>query len=131
MYDDITQRAAFGGKIDPISEIRNAGIVTNGTVFWVKSTADTDWSTFFNTIGNRKLISGSVQGAINNTTDDRNDIVFFVPQDANAAYGVGTSVDLNKDRVHVYGAGYNRAKRSYSVTIRSNMGTVPDTQVLD
>lgn len=131
MYDDIAQRAMLGGKIDPLTEIRNAGIVTNGTVFWAKSTADTDYKTFVNVIRNRKLISGSVQGAINATRNDRNDIVFVVPQDANAVYGVGTSVDVNKDRVHIYGAGYNRAKRSYSVTLRSSMGTVPDTQVLD
>jgi len=29
-------------KIDPLSEIRNAGIVTNGSVFWVSSVNDSD-----------------------------------------------------------------------------------------
>ena len=31
-------------KIDPISEVRNAGIVTAGDVYWVSSTSDSDHS---------------------------------------------------------------------------------------
>lgn len=120
---------AFGGKIDPLSEIRNAGIVTNGSVLWVKAVADTDYTTFQDQVG-ASVVTNTVQAAIDKCRDDRNDYVMVVPQNANAVFSQGTALDMNKDRVHLIGIGYNKAKSSYSVTLKSSMGTVPDSEVV-
>lgn len=121
---------AFGGKIDPISDIRNAGIITSGDVYWVSSPTDSSHTTRTDAYG-RTSVKTSIQEAINQTVADHGDYVMVIPQDANAVWGLGTAVDLNKDRVKVIGVGYSRAKNSYSVTVRGNYGTLPDSEVLN
>src|SRR3990167_252200 len=117
-------------RVDPLSEIRNAGIITNGSVIWTKAVADTDYNTFAEQVG-WDVITNTVQAGVDKTRNDRNDYVMVVPQDANAVYSLGTALDLNKDRVHLLGVGYGGAQQSYQTTIRGGYGTVPDTQVLD
>ncbi len=119
----------IGGKLDPLTDIRNMGIITAGDVYWVSSVSDSRHRTRTNLLG-QKIVKTSLQSAIDSTRDDQNDYILVVPSDANAVFGAGTAIDLNKDRVHVLGLGYNKAKRSYTATFRSSMGTVPDTEVL-
>lgn len=129
-FKDFEPYLSFGGKIDPLSEIRNAGIVTNGSVFWVEAVGDATYTTFKDQVGAANLYD-TIPAAVDKTRADKNDYVMVVPSDANAVFAQGTALDLNKDRVHLVGVGYNRAKRSYSVTVRSSMGTVPDTQLVE
>ena len=121
--------AINGLKVDPLSEIRNSGIMTNGSVIWVKQVADADYTNFADQVG-AGVIRNTPQAGVNLTRTDRNDYVMLVPADANAVYGQGTALDIANDRVHMVGIGYGEAKRSYSVTVRSNMGTTPDTELL-
>ena len=122
--------AINGLKVDPLSEIRNSGIMTNGSVLWTKQVADADYTNFADQVG-ADVIRNTVADSLLQTRGDRNDYVMVVPADANAVYGVGTAVDITADRVHMVGVGYGEAKRSYSVTIRSNMGTTPDTELVN
>lgn len=122
---------AFGGKIDPLSEIRNAGIVTNGSVFWVKAVADSDYTTFQDTVGAAN-IRNTAQGGIDQVRSDLNDYVIVCPQDANAVYALGTAIDVNEDRVHLIAAGHTRASQGYSVTFRGYVSaTATDTSLMD
>lgn len=120
---------AFGGKIDPLTDIRNMGIVTAGDVYWVSSTSDSRHTTRTDRMG-RNVVKTSLQAAIDATRNDQNDYILVQPTDGGTAIPVGTAVDLNKDRVHVLGLGFNKAKNSYSVTVRDTFGTLPDTEVL-
>ena len=121
---------ANGGKIDPLTDIRNMGIVTAGDVYWVSSVSDSDHTARTDKMG-RQVVKTSIQQAVDATVNDQNDYILVVPSDANAVFGLGTAVDLNKDRVHLLGLGYNKAKNSYSVTVRDNFGTTPDTEVIN
>lgn len=121
---------AFGGKIDPLTDIRNMGIVTAGDVYWVSSASDSDHTARVDALG-RKVVKTSIQAAVDSAVNDQNDYVLVVPSDANAVFGLGTALDVNKDRLHLLALGYNKAKRSYSVTVRDNFGTTPDTEVLN
>ena len=103
---------AFGGKIDPLSEIRNAGIVTNGSVFWVKAVADSDYTTFQDSVGAAN-VRNTAQGGIDQARSDLNDYVIVTPQDANEVYALGTAIDVNEDRVHLISAGYTKAAQGY------------------
>ena len=116
-------------KIDPLSEIRNAGIVTNGDVYWVSKVTDTRHTHRTDDLG-QGVVKTSIQAGIDATRDDQNDVVFVIPGDGGTAWSAGTAVDLNKDRVKLVGAGYNDAKSSYSITVQDSMGTTPDTEVL-
>lgn len=91
-------------KIDPLSEIRNAGIVTNGEVFWVSSTADSDHRERTDLLGN-SVVKISLQAGIDATENDGNDYVLVVPTDGGTVRSLGTAVDFNKSRVHVLGVG--------------------------
>ena len=106
----------FGGKIDPLSEIRNAGIVTNGSVFWVKIKADTDYTTFKDQVG-ADVIVNTIQDGINKTRNDKNDFVMVVPQNSGSVFSQTTTVNMNKDRVHLIGVGYTQSQRGYAVTL--------------
>ena len=117
-------------KIDPLTEIRNLGIVTAGDVFWVSSPSDSDHTDRVDQLG-RGVVKVSGQAAVDVCSNDQNDYVLFVPSDANAVFGLGTALDVNKDRVHMFGLGANKAKNSYSVTIRTNMGTTQDTELVN
>ena len=122
-------RVMLGGKIDPLSEIRNAGIVTNGSVFWVKPTTDADWTTFQAQVGQQNVL-GTIQGAIDKARDDKNDYVLVTVPDSNAPYSPGSAVNaagtgagttaltINRDRLHLIGVGFNRVSDQYDVTVR-------------
>ena len=105
------------------------GIITAGDVYWVSAVGDSDHTARIDAYG-RNVVRTTIQSAIDKTVNDANDYILVIPSDANAVFAAGTAVDLNKDRVHLLGLGYNKAKRSYSVTVRSSMGTLPDTEVL-
>ena len=122
-------RVMLGGKIDPLSEIRNAGIVTNGSVFWVKPTTDADYTTFQAQVGQQNTF-GTIQGAIDKARDDKNDYVLVTVPDSNAPYSPGsalgasgtgagtTALNIDKDRLHLIGVGFNRVADQYAVTVR-------------
>jgi len=120
---------AFGGKIDPITDIRNAGIITNGNVYWVSNSGDAQHTTRVEAYG-RGVVKLDIQTAIDKTVTDNNDYVFIIPQDSNGTWSAGTAIDLDKDRLKLIGLGYTRSKNSYSVTIEDSMGTTPDTELL-
>src|SRR3990167_4292408 len=100
-------RVMLGGKIDPLSEIRNAGIVTNGSVFWVRPETSADYTTFQAQVGIQNTF-GTIQSAIDKSRDDKNDYVLVTVPDSNAVYTLGTSIDIGKDRLHMIAVGYNR-----------------------
>src|SRR3990167_3481025 len=100
-------------KIDPLSEIRNAGIVTNGDVHWVSSTLDSDHTARTDALG-RKEVRGSLQSAIDEVVSDQNDYVLVIPTDGGTVRTLGTAVDVNEDRVHILGVGAKPAPMSYN-----------------
>ena len=128
---DFTPFLAYGGKIDPLSEIRNAGIVTNGSVFWTKAVADSDYTTFQDQVGAAN-VRNTAQASIDQVRSDTNDYVIVCPQDANAVYALGTAIDVNEDRVHLIGAGYTKASMGYALTFRGYVvADVNDTNLMD
>lgn len=114
---------AFGGKIDPISEIRNGGLLTSGSVFWVKDINDSDYRTFASQVGPANIFT-DIQSAINKTRNDKNDYVFVCPKDSGAAWtnttNVGSAILINKARVHLISVGYGRTTTGYSNIIRGH-----------
>lgn len=104
---------AFGGKIDPLSEIRNAGIVTNGSVFWTKQVDDPDYTTFVDQVG-AASVRNTLQASIDQTRSDTNDFVLVTPHTGGTALTLGTAVDVNEDRVHILGVGYKPVPQSYN-----------------
>ena len=102
-----------GGKIDPLSEIRNAGIVTNGSVFWVKQTDDPDYTTFQDSVG-ASAVRNTLQAGIDLVRSDTNDYVLVAPHTGGTILTLGTAVDINEDRVHVLGLGYKPVPQSYN-----------------
>src|SRR3990167_5635206 len=135
MRDDFNvNRVMLGGFIDPITEIRNAGIITNGSVFWVKQTTDADYTTFHSRLGPQNVF-GTIQSAIDKTRDDKNDYVLISHPDSNGVYTLGTSLDINKDRIHVIGVGHNSVAEQHAVTLRgfatAAAGTPVDAQLVD
>ena len=110
---------AFGGKIDPISEIRNGGLLTSGSVFWVKDISDSDYRTFADQVGAANIFT-SIQAAIDKCRNDKNDYVFVCPKDSGGAWTtptVSSAINLNKKRVHLISVGYGRTAQGYSNTI--------------
>ena len=100
-------------KIDPLTEVRNAGIVTNGQVYWVSSTADSDHRQRTDDLGN-SVVKVSIQSAIDAVETDQNDYVLVVPTDGGSARDLSAAVDINEDRVHVLGLGYKPAPMAYN-----------------
>lgn len=100
-------------KIDPLSEIRNAGIITNGDVYWVSSVSDSAHTTRRNELG-RKEVKETVQQAVDAARDNNNDYVMVIPTDNGTARRLGTAIDVNKDRLHVLGVGYKPAPMAYN-----------------
>lgn len=119
-------------KIDPLSEIRNAGIVTNGEVYWVSSTADADHTERTDELG-RGVVKTSLQQAIDAVETDQNDYVLVIPTDGGTARDLGTAVDINEDRVHVLGVGYKPSPMSYNgLTFRGYVAaTGIDTELVN
>jgi hypothetical protein len=99
-------------KIDPLTEIRNAGIVTNGSVFYVSSTSDSGHSSRTLNLGNG-AVKTTLQGAIDAAVNDRNDYILVVPTDGGTVRDYGTAVDINKSRVHVLGMGNTPSPMGY------------------
>lgn len=99
-------------KIDPLTEIRNLGIVTAGDVFWVSSESDDAHRDRVDDLG-RKVVKVSLQAGIDDATTDQNDYVLVVPTDGGTARGLGTAVDVNEDRLHILGLGAGPAPRFY------------------
>jgi len=132
-FKDTYPFEAFGGKIDPISEIRNGGILTSGSVFWVKSVTDSDFTTFQDQVGQANTFQG-IQAAINKARNDKNDYIFVLPKDGGSAWTAdtaGTAILLNKARVHLISVGYGRSSNGYTNTIQGHGTTVAnDTAVL-
>ena len=91
-------------KIDPLTEIRNAGIITNGEVFYVSSESDSDHRERTDELG-QAVVKTSLQAAIDVTETDQNDYVLVVPTDGGTVRAIGTAVDFNKNRIHVLGIG--------------------------
>lgn len=116
-------------KIDPITEIRNAGIVTNGDVYWVSATTDSDHAARTDSLG-KKYVKTGIQAAIDSCVADQNDYVMVIPQDDAGSWSFGTALDVNKDRLHLLSVGYTRAKGGYSTKIHAATGTSPDTEVV-
>lgn len=101
------------GKIDPLSEIRNAGIVTNGQVFWVKSASDSDYTTLKDQVGAGNF-RDTPQDAIDLAVSDRNDYVLVTPTDGGTVRALGTAIDINEDRVHMLGVGGKPPPMAYN-----------------
>jgi hypothetical protein len=116
-FKDASPFIAFGGKIDPISEVRNAGIVTSGDVYWVKDISDADYNSFKEAVGKENLFT-SIQDAIDKCTDDQNDYVMVCPKNGGTAWELGTAIDLNKARVHLLSVGYTKATHGYTNTLQ-------------
>ena len=114
-FSDSQPYLKMGGKIDPLTEIRNLGIVTSGSVLWVKKTADDNYTTFADQVG-ASVIRNTVQGAIDLCRTDKNDYVLVVPGDGGTAYALGTAIDVNEDRIHLLGVGANHAHHGYALT---------------
>lgn len=100
-------------KIDPLTEVRNAGIVTNGDVFWVSSETDSNHRDRVDALG-RGVVKTSLQAGIDATETDDNDYVLVVPTDGGTVRPLGTAVDINEDRVHVLGVGFKPAPMAYN-----------------
>ena len=100
-------------KIDPLTEIRNAGIVTNGEVYYVSSESDSDHRERTDELGNA-IVKTSLQAAIDVTETDQNDYVLVIPTDGGTVRNLGTAVDLNKNRIHVLGIGSKPAPMGYN-----------------
>lgn len=100
-------------KIDPLTEIRNAGIVTNGDVYYVSSTADSDHRVRTDDLG-ESVVKTSLQLAINASQNNGNDYILVVPTDGGTARRLGTAVDVNKNRLHILGMGYKPPPQAYA-----------------
>lgn len=100
-------------KIDPLSEIRNAGIVTNGDVFWVSSESDSNHRDRTDALG-RGVVKVNLQAAIDAAETDDNDYALVVPTDGGTARPLGTAVDVNEDRLHIVGLGAKPAPQFYN-----------------
>lgn len=125
---------ALGGKIDPLTEIRNAGIVTSGNVYWVKAATDSAYTTLKDQVG-ASSFRDTIQDANTIVTADRNDYILVAPQDANAIWApngtAGTALVLSKARTHVLSLGYTNSPVGYSNTIRGYGSSVAnDTSLI-
>ena len=100
-------------KIDPLSEIRNAGIITNGDVFWVSSVSDSAHRDRIDELG-RKVVKLTVNAANQDAKDNNNDYVMVIPTDNGTVTPLGTAIDITKDRLHVLGVGFKPAPMGYN-----------------
>ena len=102
-------------KIDPLTEIRNAGIVTNGQVYWVSSGSDSDHRQRTNDMGNT-VVKTSLQDAVNAAESNANDYVLVVPTDGGTTRPLSEGFNINKNRVHIIGVGGRPAPNGYGLT---------------
>lgn len=99
-------------KIDPLTEIRNLGMVTNGDVYWVSSDSDAQHTSRIDDIGNT-YVRTTIQDAIDQTLTDNNDYVLVIPTDGGTVRPLGTAIDVNEDRVHILGLGNKPTPMAY------------------
>ena len=129
--DHFPEMALAGLKIDPLSEIRNAGIVTNGSVMWVRGVGDSDFTAFKDAVGAANLRE-DIQGGIDALRNDKNDYVMVVPRDGGSVWALGTAVDVNKNRLHMLSVGYTRAMHGFSNTLQGYVAASGiDTSIVD
>jgi len=128
-FKDTLPYLAQGGKIDPLSEIRNAGIITNGSVVWVKAITDSDFTTLKDQVG-ADMVKEDIQSAVNALRSDMNDYIMVCPKNGGTGYGLGTALDIDEDRLHIMGVGYTRSKNTYTTSIIGSYGTTPDSEVI-
>ena len=126
---------AFGGKIDPLSEIRNIGIQTTGNVVFVKREADVDYTTVREAVGRQNMFNDiQVAHDSSKVRAGLNDYIIVCPRDNNSAYvvtGTPAGVTISKDNVHVLGLGAGRSFGSASVILEQpgtagTIGTLGD-----
>lgn len=91
-------------KIDPLTEIRNAGIVTNGDVYWVSSVSDSDHTERTDELG-RTAVKLDLQAAIDQVEDNGNDYILVIPTDGGTIRPLTAAVNVNEGRVHILGVG--------------------------
>ncbi len=125
---------AFGGKINPLSEIQNAGIVTTGSVFFVKAVADADYSTVQAAVGPANMFN-DIQTAINKCRNYANDYVLVCPQASNGTWSnttnVGSAIIVNKSGMHLLAVGYGNPTYNQNVSIGGlGTGVGVDTSVV-
>lgn len=114
---------ALTGKINPLSEIMNAGVLTSGNVYWVKASTDTDYYDLFHSVG-KQYVFDNIQDAINACTSDQNDYVFVCPKADGTPWDLTAAIDLDEDNVHLISVGYNATNIGYSNTLRGYASTV-------
>lgn len=100
-------------KIDPLTEIRNAGIVTNGDVYWVSSESDSRHRNRTDQLGQSK-VKLTLQAAIDAARPNGNDYILVVPTDGGTARRLGTAVDVNENRLHILGIGNRVGQQAYA-----------------
>jgi len=126
----------LGGKIDPISEIKNAGVLTSGNVYWVKDPSDNDYLEFKDSVGADNLFD-TIAAALAVCKSDENDYVFVCPKKDGSAWTITTALTLNQDKVHLISLGYNPKLNGtgYSNTLQgfgtSDTTTVPTAGFLN
>ena len=123
-------------KVDPLSEIRNAGILTTGNVVWVKDPSDADYTTVKEAVGNSNLFD-TIQAAIDSSKvrSGKNDYVIVCPRDNNTAFvptGTPAGVVLNKDNVHLIALGAGKSFGSASTILEApgTAGTIGTMGIL-
>jgi hypothetical protein len=122
---------ALSGKIDPISEIKNAGLITSGKVIWVKDPSDDDYSAFKEAVGSDDNFSDTIQGGIDKCTSDTNDYVLVCPKKNGAVWQLSEGINLDEDNVHLISVGYMKTNIGYSNTLEGYASaTVHDDQFL-
>ena len=120
----------LGGKIDPVSEIVNAGILTTGDVFWVKDEDDEDYLEFRDRVGPAYCYT-DIQSALNKCTADQNDYVMVCPKDDGSAWELTTGLDMSVDKVHLMGVGSGAGwDTDYGVVIQG-FGTSSTATTID
>ena len=119
-------------KINALTEIRNAGIVTDGQVYWVSSVDDSDHRQRTDLLGGNTFVRTSLQSAIDMVETDVNDYVLVVPTDGGTVRALGTAVDVNEDRIHILGVGSKPAPQLYDgLTFRGYVAAdVNDTELV-
>ena len=100
-------------KIDPLTEIRNAGLITNGDVYWVSSVSDSLHRKRTDQLG-RKVVKVTVQAAVADAKTNNNDYIMVIPTDGGTVVPLGTAIDVNKNRLHILGVGGKPAPMGYN-----------------
>lgn len=119
----------LNGKVDPISEIVNAGILTTGEVYWVKDKDDEDYTTFRDRVGG-EFCYDNIQDALNKCVADQNDYVLVCPKADGGAWELTTGLTMSVDKVHLIGVGSGQGgDASYGVLVQGFGTSSTDTTI--